>query len=149
MLFNEEETLKILGNKFVYLVPSVSVFGDFYNLSNLSVDVLENFRNDDLFPAVGVTQKVNNLIARKSAEFFTKMIKDEIFYVSDLTSYDAMLLLIDDTIETLEETDNFIFEEIIKTNNIVPLAYFDSEFEYAVNDDPSGITVNEIEVISD
>lgn len=145
MLFNEEETVNVLANKFVYIVPNVSVFGDFYNLANLSVDVLENIRNDGLFPATGLTQKVNNVISKKSAEFFTKIINDGKFYVSDITSYEVMMSLIDESIEILKETDYIVFEEMKKNNEIIPMNYFDVNFEYAVNNDSSNISVIDVD----
>lgn len=145
MLFNEEETVNVLANKFVYIVPNVSVFGDFYNLANLSVDVLENIRNDGLFPATGLTQKVNNVISKKSAEFFTKIINDGKFYVSDITSYEVMMSLIDESIEILKETDYVVFEEIKKNNEVIPMNYFDVNFEYAVNNDSSNISIIDVD----
>lgn len=145
MLFNEEETVNVLANKFVYIVPNVSVFGDFYNLANLSVDVLENIRNDGLFPATGLTQKVNNVISKKSAEFFTKIINDGKFYVSDITSYEVMMSLIDESIEILKETDYVVFEEMKKNNEVIPMNYFDVNFEYAVNNDSSNISIIDVD----
>lgn len=145
MIFNEEETVNVLANKFVYIVPNVSVFGDFYNLANLSVDVLENIRNDGLFPATGLTQKVNNVISKKSAEFFTKIINDGKFYVSDITSYEVMMSLIDESIEILKETDYVVFEEMKKNNEVIPMNYFDVNFEYAVNNDSSNISIIDVD----
>ena len=153
MIFDEFETLKILGNKFVYLVPSVSVFGDFYNLRNLEIydlEIIQNFiQQRGLVPGPDLSLKVNNTVANVSAEFFTKIVLDGSFYVEDAVSYEELLSQIDDAIETLEENDIVIFQEIIDANTEIPINYFDPEFEFSVNNDPSGILPSTLDELLD
>jgi hypothetical protein len=144
MILDEFETLKILGNKYVYTVPNVSVFGELYNLVNLEPfdqELIEEFRENNLFPQIGLKAIVDNVISKKSAEFFTKIVRDGKFYVPDRLTYDELLQSIEETIELLKETDEAIFQEMVSRNGEIPTNYKDTEFIPAVNDDISAITV--------
>lgn len=153
MIFDEFETLKILGNKFVYFVPNVSVFGDFYNLRNLEIydlELIQNFiQQRNLVPGPDLSLKVNNTVANISAEFFTKIVSDGSFYVEDIESYDILIEQIDDAIETLEENDIAIFQQMVNANTEIPINYFDPEFEFSVNNDPSGISRSIVDELLD
>jgi hypothetical protein len=140
MLLDEYETLTVLQNKYIYTVPNVSVFGDLYNLVRLepfSEELIEQFRQEDLLPKVGLKRIVDNVIARQSADIFTKIIRDGKFYVESEIQYNELNDFIQTAISELKENDATIFAEMMDNDSEIPTNYRDDDFIAAVNDDPN------------
>lgn len=150
MIWDREKTFAILSNFYVYMIPSVSVFGELYNLrvieDELQDQTLRNeFHSEQLLPRVGLKKTVDNVIARKSAEFFTKLIQDSKFDIKDELDYNVYLYQINYALEQLKLYDETLYETVLSDQKDVSLNEMSVNFIAALYDKQNEIEPSEIE----
>jgi hypothetical protein len=150
MIWDRTKTLAILSNFYVYMVPSVSIFGELYNLrvieDELQDQVLRSeFHSEQLLPRFGLQKTVDNVIARKSAEFFLQLVEDSKFHVTDQLDYNVFISEIDYAIEQLNSYDGILYDLVLSNDKDVPLNEMSVNFISALNNRQNEIQSSEIE----
>jgi len=150
MIWDRTKTLAILSNFYVYMVPSVSIFGELYNLTVIEDELQDQvlrleFHNEQLLPRVGLKKVVDNVIARKSAEFFIRLIQDSKFHVKDGLDYLEFIEGIEYALDKLNSYDKVLTDIVIEDQKDVSLIEFSVNFIAALNDKQNEIEESETE----
>ena len=132
MIWDRTKTLAILSNFYVYMVPSVSIFGELYNLRVIEDELQDQalrseFHSEQLLPRVGLQKTVDNVIARKSVEFFLKLVEDSKFHVTDQLDYNVFISEINYALEQLNSYDEILYEKCIEN---IKIKYNLTEFDH-------------------
>lgn len=150
MIWDRTKTLAILSNFYVYMIPSVSIFGELYNLTVIDEDLQDQvlrseLHEEELLPRIGLQKTVDNVIARKSVEFFLKLVEDPKFHVTDELDYNVFISEIDYAIEQLNLYDEFLYESVSSNNKDVSPNEISENFIAALNDRQNEIIPSETE----
>lgn len=150
MIWDRTKTLAVLSNLYVYTIPSISIFGELYNLTVIEDELQDQvlrteFQNDQLLPRLGLKKDLDNVIARKSADFFTKLIEDPKFHVTDETDYTQFIYEINFALDQLEQIDAVLSEIALDNQKDVTLDNFSPNFNAALNDRQNEIVISETE----
>lgn len=150
MIWDRTKTLAVLSNLYVYMIPSVSIFGELYNLRVIEDELKDQtlryeFHAEQLLPRVGLKKYIDNVIARKSAEFFVKLIQDSKFHVKDELDYKDFIESINYALDRLNSYDEVLADIVIESEKDVSLIELSVNFIAALNDKQNEIEESETE----
>jgi hypothetical protein len=150
MIWDRQKTLAVLSNFYIYTIPSISIFSELYNIRILEDELQDQtirsqFIETDLLPRTGLKADIDNLIARLSSDFFTRLIADSKFHVKDSLDYDQFSYEVDFALEQLDNLEQ-ILAEISETNQKdVSVENFSPNFIAALNDRENEIITSDAE----
>ena len=150
MIWDRTKTLAILSNFYVYMVPSVSIFGELYNLRVIEDELQDQalrseFHSEQLLPRVGLQKTVDNVIARKSVEFFLKLVEDSKFHVTDQLDYNVFISEINYALEQLNSYDEILYDLVLSNDKDVSFSELSNNFIPALNNRQNEIIPSETE----